>query len=950
MTMLLRPDHLQMLMQDSAIAEALIQQRGYQSLPQPEDLIDRGFSKPQAKTAPVLGIPLWDVHGQQHGWQIRPDNPRQMKDGTVFRYELPRGDRLILDVHPSVQPLIGNPSTPLWIAEGVRKGDALASQGLCAIALVGGVWGFRGTNAHGGKVILPDWGHIALNGREVIVAFDSDLATKRGVDDALQALWTFLRSRQAIPARVHWPKALQQKKWGVDDFLAQGHTLDELKAMIPPMGPLPSTPPRTTPPDTAAVDPAAHLGTVSPCTHVANAKRLVERYQPTLRYVVGIGWILWTGQFWRPDPTSDSALATGFVSDLALTIAEEAAALYAAAAKTPTAEARKALYALALERGRWAAQSEQAGTIAAGLKLAKNALLLEHDKINADPWLFNCLSGTIDLRTGQPRPHDPHDLITHLAPVTYDPTATCPTWERFLYEVFAGDAAMVAFLQRAIGASLTGIVHDRALFLLYGAQGHNGKTTMVEVIRDLLGTSSEEGFGYARKVDVMTFMKSKNYEDNLRKAAQLAGARFVYSSEIDEEHRLNEQLIKDMTGGDTMEARRLYKEAFNFKPTFKPWLYGNHKPEIRGTDDALWGRVKLIEFPVSFADRVNTELPAQLRAELSGILNWAIEGCLAWRKDGLVPPDKVQMATQAYRQEQDVIGQFITECCDTGEDYMQCKASALYKAYQRWAEQTGAVDLGQKRFGTYLTAHGYPSDNNVTGRGAFRLKIALTPLAGDADEADEDWAATLRQARVATTKASNGAAKPHSRDQDATLATLTPEKSPYKEALGDFPGTKGSKGSNSPPDTNYPLEKEADSDATLQDAKGSSPPAFSSLTATELYCYPCDALVEFRVITPLDGGEVYYCVHCDSEVGRKAGPTEPVEDEEPWPESPEAPITPEERFDEIEAMSECIAEEGPPPAVHAPALQEACPECRCTHLEVLGAYRKCRLCDWKGKL
>ena len=193
--------------------------------------------------------------------------------------------------------------------------------------------------------------------------------------------------------------------------------------------------------------------------------------------------------------------------------------------------------------------------------------------------------------------------------MTYDPAATCPTWERFLRDVFAQDQTMVDFLQRAIGSSLTGVVQDRALFLLYGAQGHNGKTTLVEVVRDLLGTSGEEGFGYARKVDVMTFMKSKNYEDNLRKAAQLAGARFVYSSEIDEEHRLNEQLIKDMTGGDTMEARRLYKEAFNFKPTFKPWMYGNHKPEIRGTDDALWGRVKLIEFPVSFADRVDLELP-----------------------------------------------------------------------------------------------------------------------------------------------------------------------------------------------------------------------------------------------------------------------------------------------------------------------------------------------------
>jgi hypothetical protein len=133
---------------------------------------------------------------------------------------------------PSVQPLLGNPSVELWITEGVKKGDALASQGLCTIALVGGVWGFRGTNEHGGKVILPDWEHVALNGRLVYVVFDSDLATKPNVQAALKALWEFLRSRQARPARVQWAEAYQQQKWGVDDFFAEGHTLDELQAMI----------------------------------------------------------------------------------------------------------------------------------------------------------------------------------------------------------------------------------------------------------------------------------------------------------------------------------------------------------------------------------------------------------------------------------------------------------------------------------------------------------------------------------------------------------------------------------------------------------------------------------------------------------------------------------------------------------------------------------------------
>ena len=720
-----------------------------------------------------------------------------------------------------MQPLIGNPQEPLWITEGIPKGDALASRGVCAIAL-NGVWGFKGTNEHGGKVILPDWQHVVLNGRQVYVVFDSDLETKRDVAEALDALWMLLRSRQALPARVHWPETMQQSKVGVDDYFAQGHTLDDLLALVPTPGPLPSTPPPPLRPQTAAVDPAAQLGTVSPCTHVANAKRLVARYQPTLRYVLGLGWILWTGQFWRPDPTSESALATGFVRELALTIAEEASTLYAAAARTASAEARKHLYALALERGRWAAQSEQAGTIAAGLKLAKHDLLLEHDKINANPWLFNCHNGTIDLRTGTLKDPDPTDFITHLAPVTYDPTATCPTWETFLLEVFAGDAEMVAFMRRAIGSSLTGIVQDRALFLLYGPQGHNGKTTTVEAVRDLLGTSGEEGFGYARKVDVMTFMKSKNYEDNLRKAAQLAGTRFVYSSEIDEEHRLNEQLIKDMTGGDTMEARRLYKEAFNFKPTFKPWMYGNHKPEIRGTDDALWGRVKLIEFPVSFADRVDLDLPRKLRAELPGILNWAIAGCLAWQRDGLNSPAKVQDDTQSYRKEQDVIGQFISECCQTGEDYMQCKASALYSAYRRWAEASEYPVLSQKRFGAYLTAHDYPSDDNVTGRGIFRRKIDLTPLPED-DAEEDDASANLRHGRLVDAKASNSAVKPHSDPSSANLANLTLGKSPRRVAIGVSPDIKVSKVSNSPSNERYVIEKSEVTSANLPNSVTAQP-------------------------------------------------------------------------------------------------------------------------------
>jgi Domain of unknown function (DUF3854) len=240
-TLALTPEHHAMLAHKSAITDEVIAERGYRSLVHPDDLRDLGFSKAQARTAPALAIPLWDVHGEQAGWQIRPDCPRVTKDGKVIKYENPKGCRVSLDVHPSMHALLGDPAVPLWITEGVKKGDALASRGACTIALMGGVWGFRGTNEHGGKVILPAWQHVALNGRLVYVIFDSDIYVKPGVEKALQALYGFLRERQALPSLVHWPKEFQETKWGVDDFFAHGHSLEDLIAMIPPMGPLPGT-------------------------------------------------------------------------------------------------------------------------------------------------------------------------------------------------------------------------------------------------------------------------------------------------------------------------------------------------------------------------------------------------------------------------------------------------------------------------------------------------------------------------------------------------------------------------------------------------------------------------------------------------------------------------------------------------------------------------------------
>jgi putative DNA primase/helicase len=265
---------------------------------------------------------------------------------------------------------------------------------------------------------------------------------------------------------------------------------------------------------------------------------------------------------------------------------------------------------------------------------------------------------------------------------------------------------------------------ERALFFLYGDTGKNGKTTAVEAIMNLVGICGESSYGYGRKVNADTFMRSRHHEDNQRKAATLAGPRFICTSEVDEEHRLNEQLVKDITGGDTLEGRKLYQEAFTFKPQFKPWMYGNHKPEIRGTDDAIWSRVRLIPFEVSFLGREDLTLPAKLLNEMPGLLNWAIRGCLEWQQGGLQPPPKVIAATQAYRAEMDVFGPFLAECCVL-DPQAEVWTNDLWNAYKAWCANSGAKEQSQTKLGRYLGVKGFLAEN-LGGR-IKRIGIGLRP-------------------------------------------------------------------------------------------------------------------------------------------------------------------------------------------------------------------------------
>jgi len=331
------------------------------------------------------------------------------------------------------------------------------------------------------------------------------------------------------------------------------------------------------------------------------------------------------------------------------------------------------------------------------VELAKPEIPASPEELDADPWLLNCESGTIDLRTEELREHRREDLITKMAPVEYYPAAAAPTWEAFLERVLPGEK-LRRFVQQAAGYSATGSTSEQCMFIHHGP-GANGKSTYQETISAALGD-------YAMPTPTETLLV-KRPGGVPNDVARLKGARYVTASETEEGRRLAESLVKDLTGQDTISARFMWAEWFDFKPTHALHLSTNHKPEIRGTDAAIWRRIRLIPWAVTIPPaEQDRKLPEKLRDELPGILAWIVRGCSAWQREGLEAPEEVRQATRAYRAEMDVLAAFLADCCLRDEDETAF-AGELWGAWKRWCEETGEQIGTQKRFGGRLAERGF---------------------------------------------------------------------------------------------------------------------------------------------------------------------------------------------------------------------------------------------------
>jgi putative DNA primase/helicase len=324
------------------------------------------------------------------------------------------------------------------------------------------------------------------------------------------------------------------------------------------------------------------------------------------------------------------------------------------------------------------------------LRLAKADLAVSAEELDTDPMLLNVENGTVDLRTGSLRPHLPEDLITKLAPVEFDPVAEASRFMKFLKQTLV-DAKLIAFVQRFLGYSLTGSTKQRALSVLHGV-GKNGKSTLVEVFQDLMGD-------YSTTTNPDVVMRHRNGDATAQYAlAELKGVRLVSVSETKRGVELEEATVKQITGNDTISARAPYGKPFTYRPQFKLWLSTNHKPEIPDGSEAIWDRLRLIPFTQRFEGKgADTKLPEKLREELSGVLAWAVRGCVEWAQHGLGTSAAVERATAEYRAETDVIERFFEDVCVFGPEYSVSK-KGLFEAYETWCLENGEGSISQNMF------------------------------------------------------------------------------------------------------------------------------------------------------------------------------------------------------------------------------------------------------------
>lgn len=408
-----------------------------------------------------------------------------------------------------------------------------------------------------------------------------------------------------------------------------------------------------------------------PLTDTGNAERFARYHGARARYCDERGsWFLWQGRFWLADDTLE-----------VVRLAKQAArGIYSEAAGCEDTDRRRKVADHAL-------RSESRRAIKAMIDLARSEppIPVRMSSFDTDPWLLNVENGTVDLRTGELKAHDPGDLITKVAPLVYGPEASCPTWLAFLDRIMGGNQGLIQYLQRLAGYFLTGDIREQILPVYWG-EGSNGKSTLVDTLTGIMGD-------YATTAPD-SLLTVNRFNEHATEIADLCGRRLVVASETEEGRQLRVQLVKKMTGDARLKGRFMRADFFEFDRTHKTLLITNNKPVIHEQKNAIWRRIRLVPFTVTIPPKEQDPgLMERLREEWSGILRWAVEGCLAWQRDGLKAPPEVEQATEEYKDEQDRTAEFLGDCFTlTGNNESFASRETVRTVYVEWCRRTGERD------------------------------------------------------------------------------------------------------------------------------------------------------------------------------------------------------------------------------------------------------------------
>lgn len=503
-------------------------------------------------------------------------------------------------------------------------------------------------------------------------------------------------------------------------------------------------------------------------TDFGNAERLASRHGEDIRYVYAWSkFLVWDGTRWKMDDTGEVERRAK----------DTVRGIYGEASNVVDSERRKAIVKHAT-----ASESRKGVEAMAALLRSEPGIAVRVEDLDADPWLINARNGTIDLRTGDLRPHDRGDLITQIMPVDYDPDAKGPTFEKFLRTILPSPA-MRSFVKRLFGQALYGKVAEHILPIFYGT-GANGKSTLLLLVLDVLGD-----YGLMAADDLLIVKGNSHPTEQ----ADLFGKRLVVNVETDQGKRLAEGRVKKLTGGEKVRARRMREDFWQFDPSHSLVVGTNHKPHVVGTDNGIWRRLRLVPFGVSIPEsEQDKHLGEKLLAEAQAVLAWMMEGCIEWQREGLGEPHEVKVATEGYRAEMDVLAAFVDDCCVV-HPAASAFATPLYEEYVAWCTTSGEKIETQTTFGAMLGERGFEKRRETSGEGRGRKKYfgigiltpGNSPNGGNGGERVNGSAQTVHTGKTASPSGKDRIVSTASEQCDPKI-DINSSKSSHEELMPEY--------------------------------------------------------------------------------------------------------------------------------------------------------------------